>query len=212
MRPPKNKNNDAPELTRTWSLSSAAVLGSAVRAKGILLELRARLPMALRKCLDIDGRVLTLAMSAGAGREFELACAVIEDALAGIESLPVIPREIEDILTIKTSERHRWLGDGRLASAGTRTVKLRGRARQITFHVFDPRVVEDLLDRGTVEEWREQDVLAAAENKRRAANKAKLTRSLKKKSTKSLPKGSENGDVSGGLSGWEEFDRDGFLR
>lgn len=59
-------------------------------------------------------------------------------------------------------------------------MKLRGRARKITFHVFDPRVVEDLLDRGAVEEWREEDAAAASESRRRAAYKAKLTRSLKK--------------------------------
>lgn len=70
------------------------------------------------------------------------------------ETLPVISREIQDILTIKTSERHRWLADGRLACAGTRTVRLNGRARRITFHVFDPKVVEDLLDRGAFDERR----------------------------------------------------------
>lgn len=68
--------------------------------------------------------------------------------LDDMETLPVIPREIEDILTITTGERRRWLEDGRLPSAGTRTVKLRGRARQITFHVLDPAIVVDILDRG----------------------------------------------------------------
>jgi hypothetical protein len=35
----------------------------------------------------------------------------------------------------------------------TRTVKL------ITFHVFDPRVVEDILDRDLVTIWREEDAV-----------------------------------------------------
>jgi hypothetical protein len=56
----------------------------------------------------------------------------------GIADLPIIPREIEDILTITASERKRWLEDGRLPSAGTRTGRLQGRARKITFHVFAP--------------------------------------------------------------------------
>jgi hypothetical protein len=76
---------------------------------------------------------------------------VLED----IETLPVIPPEIQDILTSSTTERHRWLSDGRLRSAGTRRVKLRGRGRKITFHVFVPRVVEDILDRDLVTVWRE---------------------------------------------------------
>jgi hypothetical protein len=100
--------------------------------------------------------------------------------MIGIEGLPVILREIQDILTIKPGERRRWLGDGRLPSAGTRTVQLAGRAKKITFHVFDPKVVEDLLNSGAVNESREDDVAAAAENRHRAAYKAKLTRSLKK--------------------------------
>ncbi|MBP2444832.1 hypothetical protein JOH51_002271 [Rhizobium leguminosarum] len=110
------------------------------------------------------------------------------------------------------TKRHRWLKDGRLPSAGTRTVRLSGRARQITFHVFDPRIVEDLLDRAVVEEWREEDVAARAENRRRAAYRAKLTRSLKK-AAKAPSKSKGQSDVAAAeLRGWEEFDIDGLLR
>ncbi|EJC83989.1 hypothetical protein Rleg4DRAFT_6244 [Rhizobium leguminosarum bv. trifolii WSM2297] len=208
----KNKKTETPALVETWTLPPAATLGSSVRAKGILLEIRARLPSSLRKSLDISGRVFTLTMPESMRNEFRHASAVIAKSLEGIESLPVIPREIEDILTISTTERRRWLEDGRLPSAGTRTVKLRGRARQITFHVFEPRMVEDLLDRGAVEEWREKDTAAATENRRRAAYKAKLTRSLKKdrKTTAASPDLAE--EASAKLRGWEEFGRDGLLR
>ncbi|MBB5261743.1 hypothetical protein [Rhizobium leguminosarum] len=209
---PKHEKNDV-ELVRTWILPPAATLGSSVRAKGILLELRARLPVASKKSLDIEHGELTLSMPASAKAEFHAVASVVASALKDIESLPVIPREIEDILSIKTSERHRWLKDGRLPSAGTRTVKLRGRARKITFHVFDPRVVEDLLDRGVVEEWREEDAAAAAENRRRAAYKAKLTRLLKKgKTVKADAVAGPDEAPRAELAGWEEFGRDGLLR
>jgi hypothetical protein len=207
----KPKTNDDAELIKEWSLSPAATLGSSVRAKGILLEIRARLALAARKSLDIEAGVLTLAMAETAKGEFRAASALVSNALEGIESLPVIPREIQDILTISTTERHRWLNDGRLPSAGTRTVKLRGRARKITFHVFDPRVVEDILDRDLVTVWREEDAEAAAENRRRAALKAKLTRSLRS-SKKPSTEGSSDDASRPKLSGWEEFGRDGLLR
>ncbi|TGQ78175.1 hypothetical protein EN851_35395, partial [Mesorhizobium sp. M8A.F.Ca.ET.208.01.1.1] len=84
------------------------------------------------------------------------------------------------ILTISSGERHRWLKDGRLRSAGTRTVTLRGRARKITFHVFDPRYIEDVLARDLVTVWREEDAATAAENRRRAATKAALKRARKR--------------------------------
>lgn len=208
----KTKKN-APELVESWTLPPTATLGSSVRAKGILLEMRARLPIAARRSLDLNGSILVLGMSEGSEDEFRNALAVLTKALEGVESLPVIPREIEDILTISTSERRRWLDDGRLPSAGTRTVKLRGRARKITFHVFDPRIVEELLDRGVVEEWREEDAAAAAENRRRAALKAKLTRSLKK-GTKVSPRSQGDPDDAArpNLRGWEEFGNDGLLR
>ncbi|MBB3648931.1 hypothetical protein FHX14_005164 [Rhizobium sp. BK619] len=151
-------------------------------------------------------------MPESARSEFRHASAIIAKSLEGIESLPVIPREIEDILTISTTERRRWLEDGRLPSAGTRTVKLRGRARQITFHVFEPRMVEDLLDRGVVEEWREEDAATAMENRRRAAYKAKLTRSLTKDSKATAASQDLTDDASAKLRGWEEFGRDGLLR
>ncbi|KQV40542.1 MULTISPECIES: hypothetical protein [unclassified Rhizobium] len=208
---PRQEKNDI-ELLRTWPLAPAATLGSSVRAKGILLEMRARLPKSLRKSLVLEAGELVLAMPATAKTEFNAAAGIVSAGMKDIESLPVIPREIQDILTIKPGERHRWLADGRLPSAGTRTVRLAGRARQITFHVFDPRVVEDLLDRGAVDEWREDDLVAAAENRRRAAYKAKLTRSLKKGANTPTPAKKGLGEDSTKLTGWEEFGRDGFLR
>jgi hypothetical protein len=149
-------------------------------------------------------------MAASEKSAFNAAATIVTKVVTEAAALPVIPREIEDILTIKTSERHRWLADGRLPSAGTRTVRLNGRARQITFHVFDPKVVEDLLDRGVVDEWRVEDAEAKAEKRRRAAYQAKLTRSLKKKVAKRPTTSCD--DPASKLGGWEEFDVDGLLR
>ncbi len=200
------------DLTTSWTLPYAARLGSSVRSKGIYLEVRARLPVAARKSLTVAAGELTLRMPQDATSEFARASAVVSKALEGIESLPVIPREIEDILGISASERHRWLKDGRLPSAGTRTVKLRGRAQKITFHVFDPRMVEDILDRGVIDTWREDDAEKAAENRRRAAWKAKLTRARKKSGQTSPQSDSEGAEDRLKLRGWAEFERDGLLR
>lgn len=209
---PKREKNGI-ELIRTWTLPAAVTMGSAVRAKGVLQEIQARLPSSLKKSISLEGVDLTLAMAAAEKTAFNAAAAVAARVVMEAVAMPVIPREIEDILTIKTSERHRWLADGRLPSAGTRTVRLNGRARQITFHVFDPKVVEDLLDRGAVEEWRVEDAEAKAEKRQRAAYQAKLTRSLKKKAAK-RPATSEDSskDAVSKLGGWDEFDVDGLLR
>lgn len=195
-----------------WTLSPTASFGSAVRAKGILLEIRAGLPLAIRKSLDVDGMTLILRMAEDCEDEFASTSSVITKALEGIENLPVIPREIQDILGISAGERHRWLKDGRLPSAGTRTVRLSGRARQITFHVFDPRVVEDLLDRGIVDEWREEDMAARAENRRQAAYRTKLTRSLRKAAHTPEKRGAPTDEAATELRGWGDFDVDGLLR
>ncbi len=208
---PKRDTQDI-EVLNTWTLPSKATLGSAVRAHGILLEMRARLPQSSKKLIVLEAGELVLSMGADARSEFNAAVGIVSAAMADIETLPVIPREIQDILTIKPSERHRWLADGRLPSAGTRTVRLAGRAKQITFHVFDPRVVEDILDRGLVDEWREDDIVAAADNRRRAAYKAKLTRSLKKSSKSATSTQADKDEATARLSDWEEFGRDGLLR
>ncbi|MBB4215230.1 hypothetical protein FHT79_002399 [Rhizobium sp. BK212] len=207
----KTKEGDDPELIREWSLPVEATLGSAVRVKGILQEIRSRLPPAVRKSLDMQSSGLTLVMPEISKTAFRATSSMVSDALRDISGLPIIPREIEDILGITASERKRWLEDGRLPSAGTRTVRLQGRARRITFHVFDPRVVEDLLDRGAVEEWREEDAAAKAENRRRAAYQAKLTRSLKRKENVKAADLIAD-DAATGLSGWEEFGSEGLLR
>lgn len=208
---PKHQKNDV-ELLRTWTLSPAATLGSFVRAKGILQEIQARLPSALKKSIILEGSDLTLAMPASDKSAFKAAEAIVAKAVEEAPSLPVIPREIEDILTIKTSERHRWLADGRLQSAGTRTVRLNGRARQITFHVYDARAVEDLLDRGAVDEWRVEDAEAKAEKRLKAAYQAKLTRSLKKTRKAKTTSKDTSTEPPTRLKGWDEFDVDGLLR
>lgn len=205
MAPRKKKNPDL-KLVHEWPLPPGATLGSSVRAKGILLEIRARLPSPVRRSLDVAAATLVLRMAEDRAREFDTACDLVARALIGIEDLPVLPREIEDILDIKTSERHRWLKDGHLQSAGTKTVKLRGRARKITFHVFDPRHVEDLLEGDKIDTWREEHVATVAENRRRASWKAKLARAEKASPTKS-----DDDDDRPNLVGWAEFERD-FLR
>ncbi|WEK04380.1 MAG: hypothetical protein P0Y65_19735 [Candidatus Devosia phytovorans] len=206
------KKIERPQIVREWTLPAAATLGSSVRVKGILLEIRAKLPAALKKMLDVRASVLILSMDEDAEGDFRKACVIVDKTLDGIEDLPVIPREIEDILTIKTSERHRWLKDGRLPSAGTRTVKLRGRAKKITFHVFDPRRVEELLDGEAIASWREEDAATAAENRRRATWKAKLARSQKSAEVEAPAESGMEEGPRPKLVGWEEFERDGLLR
>lgn len=133
--------------------------------------------------------------------------------LVGIENLPVLPREVEDILSISSSERLRWLKDGRLQSAGTRTVKLRGRARKITFHVFDPRHIEDVLDQDLPAVWREEDALTAAENRRRGAQRAALKKADKEiQASSKQVRARSRTDPSPPLKGWDDFDLDGLLR
>lgn len=201
------------KLIKQWDLPSGATLGSAVRIKGILLEARARLSLATRKLIDIETGQLVLRVPEDDNRDFQDVIEFVENTLGGIEDLPVIPREVEDILSITSGERHRWLKDGRLQSAGTRTVKLRGRARKITFHVFDPRHIEDVLDRDLATVWREQDAIAATENRRRGAGKAALTRAGKRARRVASSSGArEVEETSPKLEGWEEFDFDGLLR
>jgi hypothetical protein len=207
------RKSDAAATQMEWTLPLGATLGSAVRAKGILLELRARLPWPMRKLLDIEAGLLTMQMPEGSNDEARVASATVSRTLEDINDLPVIPREVEDVLSITASERHRWLKDGRLQSAGTRTVKLRGRARKITFHVFDPQHIEDVLDRDLVTVWREQDAMTAAENRRRAAAKAAMSRAPKAKREAASASGNEREKRSGRrLDGWEEFERGGLLK
>jgi hypothetical protein len=199
-------------LVHEWKLSTAATLGSAVRAKGILLEVRAQLSFATKKLVDVEAGALALRVPEGIEDNHGSVVELVSRTLEGIEDLPVIPREVEDILSISTGERHRWLKDNRLRSAGTRTVKLRGRARQITFHVFDPRHIEDVLDRNLPDVWRQEDAQTAAENRRRAAGKAALARAEKKQKKSLLgSRVSKGGASDKRIEGWEEFDPDGLL-
>ncbi|GLR55439.1 hypothetical protein GCM10007919_01610 [Rhizobium indigoferae] len=64
---------DDAELIKEWPLSTAATLGSSVRATGILMEIRARLPLAVRKSLEIEAGALTLAMAETAKSAFRAA-------------------------------------------------------------------------------------------------------------------------------------------
>ncbi len=143
--------------------------------------------------------------------EFKAASAKISKTLEGIEALPVLPREAEDVLTISARERHKWLKDGRLQSVGTRTVKMRGRSKAVTFHVFDPKHIEDVLDRDLPSVWREEDAQQVTENRRRGAGKAAMTRAGKG-SSKYVPSAKKVRDEAPKLKGWEAFEDEGLLR
>lgn len=200
------------DLSAEWPLPSGVTLGSSVRAKGIERELRRKLPWALRKFLKVEAGAVVLQMPSASPEDFEDAAATITQAMSGLTELPVLPSEAEDILSISSRERHKWMGDGRLQSAGTRTVKLRGRSKPVTFHVFEPAHIEHILNGDLTEIWREEDAATLAENRRRAAGKAALTRAGKRqaKSNDAAPESSEAHDIR--LDGWEEFAADGLLR
>jgi len=195
--------------TTEWPLPSTATLGSSVRAKGIERELRRRLPWTMRKHLTVEaGRVV---LSVPDAEDLTKLASLIGAAIASIVELPLLPSEVEDVLAISSRERHKWLQGGRLQSIGTRTVKLRGRARAVTFHVFDPRHIETILDRDLPAIWRQEDAIRSAENRRRAAAKAALARTRKHEQGHTTGSGSTDGESSD-LTGWDEFDADGLLR
>lgn len=193
-------------LVATWPLPSFVTLGSSVRLKGIERELRRRLPWTMRKHLTVEVGLVVLAVPDEA--DCATLAARISAALETIGDLPILPREVEDVLGISSRERHKWLGDGRLQSAGTRTVKLRGRSRAVTFHVFQARHIEAVLDGDLPALWREDDAIRSAENRRRAAAKAAIAR---KAAANANGSGAQT-DPSPGLAGWDAFEAEGLLR
>ncbi|WP_416357538.1 hypothetical protein ACLNGM_05570 [Aureimonas phyllosphaerae] len=198
------------DLKAEWPFPVAAALGSRVRAQGIERELRARLAFPDRKHLGVEDGRIVLRFEADQAARLAEAMRVVETVLAGVDALPVLPREVDDILTILPRERLKWLKDGRLQSAGTRTVKLRGRAKAVTFHVFDPRQIEDVLDRDLPALWRIEDAEALKEKRSRAAGKAALTRGGK--AEPKAAKASRSRDPKPRLREWDAFDAEGFLR
>lgn len=198
-------------LVAEWPLPSIATLGSSVRAFGLEREVRRRLPWKARKHVHVQGQHVVLRMPDEDRDQFAIHSATVTRILEGIAACPVLPSEVEDILGISPRERHKWMKAGRLQSAGTRTVKMRGRAKAVTFHVFTPQHIEDVLDRDLPTVWREEDAAAISENRRRAAANARLGRD-RKKETKSDQATSEDDDPGAELEGWEAFAATGLLR
>lgn len=211
--PPKPVVETSAALFAEWPLSSAATLGSSVRLKGIEREVRRRLPWTARKSVAaMNGRIV-MRMAETEQEMFDAASAAISKALVEIGALPILPSEAEDILGISSGERHKWLKAGRLKSAGIRTVKLRGRAKAVTFHIFDPHHIEDVLDGDLPVIWREEDARAVAENRRRAAGKAALARAARGRTGKTGADSVGLNDVTvTQLDGWDAFEADGLLR
>ena len=204
--------NRISELTAEWPVTSNVTLGSAVRAKGIERELRRKLSWTTRKFLTVEVGKAVLHIPDGSLEDFESASATIDRAMHTLTDLPVLPSEADDILSMSSRERHKWLSNGRLRSAGTRTVKLRGRSKAVTFHVFEPAHIEHILNGDLTEIWREEDATAQAENRRRAAGKAALTRAGKRQvKSKSVSSPSDQ-PPEAPLDGWEEFAAEGLLR
>lgn len=199
-------------LTASWPLPASATLGSSVRTKRIEREIRTRLPFAARRCVVVEAGNVVMQMEEHERDQFEAASAKIGQVLERVETLPILPREAEDILSISSRERQKWLKDGRLKSIGTRTVKMRGRARKVTFHIFDSREIEDVLDRDRPTIWREEDALEVAENRRRGAGKAARMRSSGAAQILSIGTKSAQDVTRISLKGWDAFEKDGLLR
>lgn len=197
-------------LIAEWSLPPNTTLGSSVRSFSIELEIRRRLPWPVRKFVHVQGNVVHLRMPPDGMELFTSTSQQVEKAMEGSATWPVLPSELEDILGISSRERHKWMKAGRLQSAGTRTIKLRGRAKAVTFHVFDPQHIEDVLDRDLPAIWREEDADASSDNRRRAAAKARLTRQRKGK--RYDDGASEDADPGVELEGWDAFAAEDLLR
>jgi hypothetical protein len=71
------------------------------------LEVRAHLPFADRKMLDVESGTLVLRVPEDEPDDHRTTADDVTRKLVGIEDLPDIPREVEDILSIKTAECHR---------------------------------------------------------------------------------------------------------
>ena len=212
--PSKQVPEIALALVAEWPLPATVTLGSSVRLKGIEREVRRHLPWTARKSVVAMTGAIVLRMAKSEKAAFDAVSVSVAKALAGVQSLPVLPSEADDILSISARERHKWLKDGRLKSDGTRTVRLRGRAKAVTFHVFDPRHIEDVLDSDLPVVWREEDARLAAENRRRAAGKAALTRTAKDRRRKAgdFNENLRDESLQTPLEGWNAFEADGLLR
>lgn len=211
----RTSERDTPKesVVAEWPLPPSATLGSSMRLKGIEREVRARLPWVVRKFAKAETGRIVLRMLKTDADAFQAASATISRTLEGIEALPVLPREAEDILAISARERHKWLKDGRLKSIGTRTVKMRGRSKAVTFHVFEPRHIEDILDRDLASAWREEDAREVTENRRRGAGKAALTRAGKREpKARSARSVGKDDAPPPKLEGWDTFEAEGLLR
>ncbi|WP_188913088.1 hypothetical protein [Aureimonas endophytica] len=204
----------SPTPSAEWDLPAAAGFGSSVRLSGIEREIRARLPWAQRPGLSVETGRIVLRLPEADADALAAAARIVGETVARLDTLPVLPRELEDILAITAHERQKWTKDGRLQSAGTRTVKLRGRAKAVTFHVFDPRHVEDVLDRDLPSLWREEDRQAGAETRRRAAAKAAETRAGRGAGKPAAPQARPPRDETPRprLEGWDAFAGTGLLR
>lgn len=216
------RTNRSPGLAADWPLPSQATLGSSVRAKGIERELRRRLPLAVRGCVTVAAGGIALRMNDDDADAFEATSERIAALMETLVALPVFPSEAEDILAISSRERHKWMKDGLLLSAGTRTVKLRGRAKAVTFHIFDPGHIEEVLDGDLPAIWREQDARTRVENRRRAARKTAQSRAGRGAVAAGpgptggvLTEKAKTGSPDAGsttLDGWDAFVAEGLLR
>lgn len=210
--PFKNLSYATVSLAAEWSLPSTATLGSAVRAAGIERELRRRMPAVARKSVTVSGLNVVLRLPQTEAAAFEAASKKIGEILKEAGDRPILPREAEDILSISARERHKWLKDGRLQRIGTRTVKMRGRAKSVTFHVFDPMHIEELLNGDLPELWRQEDEATASDNRRRAAVRAALKRREKSRLNSTEKTTSSPDGEHPTLEGWDAFAAEDFLR
>jgi hypothetical protein len=114
------------------------------------------------------------------------------------QELAVEPWELETLLGCSTTERKRWVADGKLTPLTTRSVIKSG--RELVYPVFDRRSIQHLTQQD-IERWRAEDAALVAMRRKTGARKASARRVQNEQARQN-----EFAMVEGVFSEWEQHE------
>jgi hypothetical protein len=144
------------KIVVSYELTWPMTLGSKTREKDLRRRFKARLQRwSPQKVLD-TGAIISACWATADVEQAKFAIEYLDHMLEAFRKERLIPKIVEEVLSISSQERRRWIKDGRLPKSGTGHFKKGKTAFQ--FYLHSPDEIAKLAARPEIiAEWRAAD-------------------------------------------------------
>jgi len=148
--------HDHEKIVVSYELTWPMTLGSKTREKDLRRRFKARLQRWFPQEVVDTGKIISACWATTDVRQAKSAIDYLDHMLDSFRKERLIPKIVEEVLSINSQERRRWIKDGRLPKSGTGHFK-KGKT-VFQFYLHSPEEIAKLAaNPEIIAEWRAAD-------------------------------------------------------